>query len=129
MPKTEKRARGDWGENKAALFLIDLGYEIIEKNYRVKQGELDIIAWHKKKGVKTLCFIEVKTRANNDDGGAERATGYDKLTHIFFAARHYCLAKQINTNKTAIQFEHVSVYYTPGSNDEPEIKLDVIPVD
>ena len=55
--RTEKRKIGDIGENIACKFLMKRGFEIIEKNYNKKWGEIDIIA---KKGQK-LHFVEVKS--------------------------------------------------------------------
>lgn len=55
--RTEKRKIGDIGENIACKFLMKRGFEIIEKNYNKKWGEIDIIA---RKGQK-LHFIEVKS--------------------------------------------------------------------
>lgn len=56
MPKTKKRKTGDIGENLAAKFLEKRGFKIIERNYRKKWGELDIVA--QKDGV--VHFVEVK---------------------------------------------------------------------
>ena len=60
--KSAKRQFGDLGENAAAEFLANLGYEIIETNFENKTGrklgEIDIIA----KDKNTLVFAEVKTR-------------------------------------------------------------------
>lgn len=59
MPKTQKREFGDIGEKVAEDYLIEKGYKILEKNYRVKNlGEIDIVC---EKGDK-LIFVEVKTR-------------------------------------------------------------------
>lgn len=55
-----KREFGDIGEQKAENFLLKNGYEIIDRNYRVKNlGEIDIIAEKNNK----LIFFEVKTRS------------------------------------------------------------------
>ena len=119
-----KQKIGSEGENKASLFLIENGYDIVFRNYRAKGGELDIVAWHKKNhNEKTLCFVEVKTR-NKNDGSAERATDKNKLHRLFQAARKYCLENKINTEKTFIQFEQISVY-----TDTNECAHYVIPVD
>ena len=62
--KSEKKSLGDWGENKAAEFLKQKGYQILCQNYRTPFGEIDIIALKKE----ILFFIEVKTRHNQKFG-------------------------------------------------------------
>ncbi len=110
MSKTDKQELGAWGEEEAASFLLQEGYDIIERNYQVRKGEIDIIAWHDKyHWGKTLCFIEVKTRSYGE-GSAERATGEKKVGNIFHSARMYCLEHNIDIDHTPIQFEQVSVY-------------------
>lgn len=59
MPKTEKQKTGNLGENLACRFLEERGFKIVERNYRKKWGELDIVA--EKNGV--LHFVEVKSLA------------------------------------------------------------------
>ena len=51
-------ARGKFGEKIAADYLVSTGYQIVSRNYRGGQGEIDIIA--RKKGI--TYFVEVKTR-------------------------------------------------------------------
>lgn len=55
--KTDKRKLGDLGENIACKFLMKRGFQIVERNYLRKWGEIDIIA--KRNAV--LHFVEVKT--------------------------------------------------------------------
>ena len=63
---TDLRHRlGKQGEQLAAEHLTRLGYEIVERNYRTRWGELDIVAFN---GT-TLAFCEVKTRRLNTHGG------------------------------------------------------------
>lgn len=52
---------GQLGENIACRYLVENGYKIIERNFRQKWGEIDIIA---KSADKTLVFVEVKTVQN-----------------------------------------------------------------
>lgn len=59
MAKTEKRRLGDLGEEMAAKFLVERGFEILDRNYLKKWGEIDIVA--RKQG--KLHFLEVKTAA------------------------------------------------------------------
>lgn len=118
---------GSWGEQEATLFLQEQGYDIVERNFRTRLGEIDIIAWHHKPHFgNTLCFVEVKTRAD-EQGSAERATDTKKLHHLFSAAKAFCIEKNINTEKTPIQFEQVSVY---GSMTEKKgMKHYIIPIE
>ena len=55
--RTEKRKIGDVGENIACKFLMKRGFEIVERNYSKKWGEIDIVA----KKTNKLHFIEVKS--------------------------------------------------------------------
>ncbi|HIC33059.1 MAG TPA: DUF91 domain-containing protein, partial [Flavobacteriaceae bacterium] len=58
---------GKKGEQLAVDFLIESGYDIIERNYRFNKAEVDIIA--QKKDV--LAIIEVKTRSTADFGNPQ----------------------------------------------------------
>tara|TARA_Y100001970_G_scaffold278673_1_gene384702 strand:- start:1895 stop:2326 length:432 start_codon:yes stop_codon:yes gene_type:complete len=126
MKKTQNKQVGKWGEEKAALFLLEKGYNIIAKNFSTRFAEIDIIAWHKKQHFgKTLCFIEVKTRSKKD-GSAERAVNKQKLSHMYKGAYAFCLKKQICIDATPIQFEHVSIYKNK-MKQEPDIVHYIIP--
>lgn len=115
-----KKEIGKWGEDTAAAFLLENGYEIIMRNFNTRRGEIDIICWHDKHTFgRTLCFIEVKTRSG-EAGSAERATGKSKIAALKGAAREYCLENNINIDTIPIQFEHVSVY---KREDNVEIQL------
>ena len=57
-----RRARGAIGEQAAAGLLASLGYEILERNFRTRYGELDIIAVDRG----TLVFCEVRARVGRD---------------------------------------------------------------
>jgi putative endonuclease len=60
------------GENVAAKHLRNLGYKILERNYRTNVGEIDIIA----RDGKTLVFVEVKTRAYDDPTPEEQVNNH-----------------------------------------------------
>ena len=59
--------KGSRGEEEAARYLGQKGYQILERNHRTKFGELDIIASDKE----TLVFVEVKTKIGEDFGSPE----------------------------------------------------------
>jgi len=71
---------GDLGEKLAAEHLAQNGYKVIQRNYRNKIGEIDIIA--KRKG--TLIFVEVKTRefSYNNDFLPEQSVNFHKQSKL-----------------------------------------------
>ena len=89
-----KRSVGAEYEQQACNYLIEQGLEIIETNYRVKVGEIDIIA----KDKDTLCFIEVKYRKNKDFGGAFYAISAKKQQTIRKVASWYITSHKIPQN-------------------------------
>lgn len=74
---------GSRAEQAVSRYLIDLGFEIVEQNYRRKYCEIDIVA--RKAG--TVYFVEVKYRADDHFGGGLDSIGYNKLRHMTRAAR------------------------------------------
>ena len=68
MSGEESRRLGRWGEDLAAEFLEKKGYRIVERNWKCRFGELDLVA----EGEGFLCFAEVKLRRSERFGaGAE----------------------------------------------------------
>ena len=78
---------GKTGENLALDYLRSHSYSIIQKNFRSKFGEIDIVAEKKH----CLYFIEVKTRSNLDHGAPYEAVNKRKIYHIKKAAQYYLL--------------------------------------
>lgn len=76
---------GQQGETLAAEYLLEHGYKILNRNYRHKRTEIDIIA--QKDGV--LVFIEVKTRASDVFGYPEEAVNWRKERILLNAAEVY----------------------------------------
>ncbi|HUO57161.1 MAG TPA: YraN family protein [bacterium] len=77
--------KGKSGEDKAAAFLRLKGYKILERNYRVGQGEIDLIA---QRG-QTLVFVEVKTRRGKSQGSPLEAVTPHKVKRLSNAAAFY----------------------------------------
>lgn len=76
---------GDFGENVAESYLREKGYTIIERNFYVKGGEIDIICMDKD----TLVFVEVKTRKSDKFGLPAEAVDRKKVEHMRYAAERY----------------------------------------
>ena len=98
-----KRLVGKLGEDKACEFLINKGYTIIERNFRCKLGEIDIIA----KKNKELIFLEVKTRRSFQYGMPSEAVNKIKKQHICEVAKFYILKNKIS-NKI-IRFDVIEI--------------------
>ena len=79
---------GAQAEALAARFLTDHGYRIVERNFRVKGGEIDLVALD---GAVT-CFVEVRSRASDRFGRPEETIGPRKQQRLILAARSW-LAK------------------------------------
>ena len=74
-----------WGEQTAALHLMHQDYQILERNWRFRHLEIDIIAEY----LGEIVFVEVKTRSGGDFREARAAVHYDKRRHIMDAAQVY----------------------------------------
>lgn len=82
---------GCQGELIAANYLISKQYKIVEKNFRCKMGEIDIIAYQGR----TLVFVEVKTRSNTSYGFPCEAVNHKKRIHLIRTATYYMVKNQI----------------------------------
>ena len=80
-----RRRQGASYEEQAALHLEQLGYRILEKNFRCRTGEIDLIA--DDGGV--IAFVEVKYRADQRYGGPFAAVNYRKQVQISRVALFY----------------------------------------
>lgn len=77
--------KGKQGEDLAYEFLKKQGYKIIERNFRIRGGEIDIIAIDEK----TLVYVEVKTRTSHQFGLPEESITYYKIKFLERAAKFY----------------------------------------
>lgn len=86
-----KRKIGAEYEACAAEFLQQKGYRILERNFRCRQGEIDLIA---QKG-EFLCFVEVKYRKSAAFGHPEEAVSYTKQAKIRRVAEFYLVYRKL----------------------------------
>ncbi len=93
------------GEELAANYIKEEGYDILERNYRTKIGELDIIAMKQN----TVVFIEVKTRTTNIYGSPPEAVGYKKQQTIQKLSQQYILYKKLNESCFNYRFDVIGV--------------------
>lgn len=104
---------GKRGEDLATAFLEKKGYGIVERNFRTRNGEIDIVAIDPstRSGAsgqdQTLVFVEVKTREGEEYGTPLEAITYFKLkflirTAIFYSASHPRLPKGLRIDAVAV---------------------------
>lgn len=88
-----KLDQGNRGEQFAVEFLINQGFQVIDRNFRIRGGEIDIIAIETDPVTeeKTLVFLEVKTRSSNEFGSPLEAIGYHKMRALIKATQFYKL--------------------------------------
>jgi putative endonuclease len=78
-----KRGTGALWEERAACWLEDRGFRILDRNYSTRRGEIDIVACEGS----TLCFIEVKYRKTSDSGDPAEAVTPGKQRRILNTAK------------------------------------------
>ncbi len=100
----ERHIVGKEGEDEAAKYLERQGYEIIQRNFECRQGEIDIIA----KDNDEYVFIEVKTRQNFHYGMPCEEVNEQKQKHIWKATRYYLYSHKLEDS--FIRFDVIEVY-------------------
>ena len=92
-------------EKKAAEYLLTEGYEILNMNYRVRAGEIDIVAKHGK----YLVFVEVKYRSNSHKGMPQEAVDIRKQRQICRVALYYLKQYKYPTD-VPVRFDVITVH-------------------
>jgi len=114
--KTDLRKRlGKDGEDLAEDFLRKKGYKIIQRNYRCKLGEIDIIAEHSK----VIAFIEVRTKQTEGFGPPQYSITPFKKNQITKAALSYIKEKRLISQ--TCRFDVIAITFSSALH-KPEIE-------
>ena len=89
LRQPDKRKTGAFYEAAAARFLELQGFKVLERNFRCRCGEIDIIAMDEADG--SLCFTEVKYRSSLKYGYPGEAVGTVKQRKIITVSQYYLL--------------------------------------
>jgi putative endonuclease len=108
---TDKKFKGDFGEEKACLYLAQKGYNITARNFSCKSGEIDIIAENGER----LTFVEVKTRRLMGLGRPSDAVNKAKQNKIIKTAQIYLA---YNPTEKYIGFDIIEVTVTDSINPD-----------
>lgn len=100
-----QRRDGYAEESRACAFLESLGYVLLERNYRFRHLELDLIMRDKE----SICFVEVKSRAGAKFGSGAEAVDAAKQQRLRTAAAHYLSTQQLNPQETPCRFDVLSL--------------------
>ncbi len=111
-----KKAVGTKGEQLAVKFLKKKGYKILQRNYRRRSGEIDIVCYDHG----TIVFVEVKTRYSDKYGPPELSVTEAKKRQIVKIALQYIAEKKIEG--IDLRFDVVSILYLPNKK-HPAITL------
>ena len=99
---------GLWGEDRAAELLVSKGYEIAARRFRVREGEIDLVA----SGHGYLCFVEVKLRKDETMGQAREYVTPSKQRKVRTAALRYLMRYPTELQP---RFDVVEVYAPQGT--------------
>ncbi|WP_028909605.1 YraN family protein [Prevotella sp. AGR2160] len=101
----EHNEEGIWGEEVAQGELERQGYLILERDWRNKHRDIDIIALENE--TMTLCFVEVKTRSDDTIQSPEEAVDCKKIRNLAYAANAYL--RYCSIRYKAIRFDIIAV--------------------
>ncbi|MFY0689031.1 MAG: YraN family protein [Cyclobacteriaceae bacterium] len=104
----DRKTKGKYGEDLAEKYLFDLGLEIVERNFRYKRSEIDLICLHDNN---LLIFVEVKFRKNANFGEPESFVNKSQQQLIKKGAEAYIYG--INWTKD-IRFDIVTINQESG---------------
>ncbi|HHV36046.1 MAG TPA: YraN family protein [Syntrophomonadaceae bacterium] len=107
---SSSRNLGILGEEMALSFLSGLGYHLLERNYRCRLGEIDLVMLDGE----CLVFIEVKARRSTLYGAPQEAVGAVKQARIRRLAEHYLLCKC--DGDYHLRFDVVAVSFKKSGN-------------
>lgn len=109
---TQPTNKGEQAEQLACSYLQQQGLRLLEKNYRCRQGEIDLVMQHNG----NLIFVEVRQRSDERFGGALASVTTKKQEKLRLAALHYLQHKAPRANA---RFDVVAVQ---GNTTQPHIE-------
>ncbi len=112
--KNTTRATGAITEQFAKHYLMQQGLTFVDENVHCRQGEIDLIMQEGK----TLVFVEVKYRKNNQFGGAIAAVSTAKQNKISHCATFYLHKMNLNEYNTPCRFDVIAL---EGDINQPQV--------
>ncbi|MBI1249161.1 YraN family protein [bacterium] len=110
------KSLGQRGEDYACRYLKKKGYKIVARQDRSRLGEIDIVAVQQR----TVVFVEVKTRSDDEKGSPDQAVDRDKQERLTRAALAFMDRHDLLGN-CAARFDVISIVWPPGQS-RPEVR-------
>lgn len=105
----DRQALGRWGEDVAVRHLLEQGLQVLDRNWRCREGELDVVV---REG-STLVFVEVKARSGHGYGEPAEAVTRLKARRIHGLAARWLGENRPPGGSWDLRFDVVSVLRTP----------------
>ncbi|MEO0027355.1 MAG: hypothetical protein RL716_686 [Actinomycetota bacterium] len=102
------QALGKYGEDRAADYLHDRGYQIVERNWRCSVGEIDLVA----QDANRLVFVEVKTRSGSGYGHPFEAINPQKVSRMRRLVAQWCATHEISG--VTVRLDAIAVLVSHG---------------
>ncbi|MGB1110042.1 MAG: YraN family protein [Gammaproteobacteria bacterium] len=100
-----KTSAGDQAEDAALKFLKRQGLKPLERNYRCRRGEIDLIM----RDAEWIVFVEVRFRRQGSTVSALESVSHGKQNRIRATALHYLQSKRINPDATPLRFDVIAM--------------------
>lgn len=110
------RRAGDCGETLALRHLSGIGYELVERNYRARYGEIDLIC----RDGETLVFVEVKLRRGVEYGDPLESVTPRKQEQVRAVAEQYLA--EVEPPFGALRFDVVGILVSSGPPNITHVK-------
>jgi len=113
-----RKCLGSAGEAAAAWYLEKKGWKILERNYRCRLGEIDLIALDGN----VLVFVEVRSRSSASFGVPQESVGYKKQNKVRSVARYYMMGKKVKYQFSGCRFDVLAVKFNKESGKTESIE-------
>ena len=110
--RLKDKSPGAWGEDLALRYLLQRGYELVERNYRSRRGEIDLIVRQND----TIVFVEVKLRRGIGFGDPLEAVTPHKQNTLRSVAEHYLYTRKPPFD--TLRFDVIGILA-----DRPEVRV------
>lgn len=104
VPPLSRLGIGRSGEQSAERYLRNRGLQLVTRNYRCAQGEIDLVM----RDGETLVFVEVRLRKSTEYGSPLETVSAAKQRKVIAAAQHFVLSQKVSSRQ-ALRFDVIGI--------------------